>query len=213
MRILHVSDIHIRSLTRHDEIREVFASLAQQAKEQKIDHIFIGGDIYHTKTSGITSEYIDLFVWVLKLLVSVAPVHMILGNHDLNEKNKDRQDAVSPIVNALNDPNIHLYKESGVYNFAEGYNFCVFSIVDPENWKYVEPVEDEFNIFCYHGAILGAKLENDWELHKGLSLEMFQDGDLTLLGDIHKMQFLDYRDYEIEIDESELQNYPGAEIL
>lgn len=213
MRILHVSDIHIRSLTRHDEIREVFTALAKQAKEDNVEHIFVGGDLYHTKTSGISSEYIDLLVWWLNLLVSVAPVHIILGNHDLNEKNKDRTDAVSPIVNALNNPDIHLYKESGVYEFAPGYHFCVFSIVDPENWKYVEPVEGEFNIACFHGAVLGCKLENGWELHRGQSLEFFSDFDCTMLGDIHKMQFLDEREYEIEIEEDELKNYPDAVVL
>lgn len=213
MRILHVSDVHIRSLTRHDEQREVFTDLIRQAREDKVDHIFVGGDIYHSKTSGITAEYVEFMVWWLNSLAEVAPLHIILGNHDLNEKNKDRQDAVSPIVKAINNPRINLYKNSGVYNFAPGYNFCVFSIVDPENWNDVHPVPGEFNIFCFHGPVVGSTLENGWEVHKGLPLEFFNESDVTMLGDIHKLQFLDEREYEIEIDESELKNYPGAKIV
>lgn len=208
-----IADVHIRSLTRHDEIREVFEAFVKDCKKNQIDHIFIGGDIGHTKLSQYSGEYVELMVWLLNLLGNTAPTHIILGNHDLNEKNKTRQDVITPIVNAVKHPNVHLYKESGVYSITSGFNLCVFSIFDEENWGRVEPVDGDINIACYHGGVAGAKTETEWELHGGLDLEHFAEYDAVFLGDIHKMQFLDSRDYEIEIDEDDLKNYPGAIIL
>jgi len=90
---------------------------------------------------------------------------------------------------------------------------CVFSIFDEENWKNVEPVEGDINIACYHGGVSGARTETDWELTGGLELDHFAEYDATFLGDIHKFQWLDHRDFEIEIDEDELKDYPGAIVL
>ena len=59
MKIAHTADIHIRGLSRHDEYRQVLKSFADDCQDQKVDHIFIGGDIFHTKTSGISPEYIE----------------------------------------------------------------------------------------------------------------------------------------------------------
>lgn len=213
MRIAHLADIHIRGLSRHDEYREVFSEFVNDAERQKIDHIFVGGDIFHTKTSGISPEYIDFMRWWLLAMARVCPVHLTLGNHDGNLVNASRQDAVSPIVEALDDPRIFLYKKSGVYNFAPGYNWCVFSLFDTDSWGTVKPILGDINIACYHGPVWGAKTETDWEIEDGVQLEFFKEFDFALLGDIHKLQYLDFREVEIVIDENELHRYPGAEIL
>lgn len=211
------ADIHVRSLTRHDEIRVVFETFVNDVKKRDVNHIFIGGDLFHTKTSGLSSEYVDLMVWLFNLLGDTAETHIILGNHDLNERNKSRQDAISPIVNAINHPKVHLYKNSGVYKVDEldgkGVNLCVFSIFDEERWNEVEPIEGDVNIACYHGSVIGAKLEDGWELHGGVPLDMFQGYDAVFLGDIHKMQWLDYREHEFEIDECDLDQYPDAVVI
>jgi DNA repair exonuclease SbcCD ATPase subunit/DNA repair exonuclease SbcCD nuclease subunit len=196
VRIAHIADIHIRALSRHDEYRDTFRKFIDDCKSQNVTHIFVGGDIFHTKTTGISPEYIDLLTWWLTEMVKVAPVHMILGNHDGNLVNLSRQDAVSPIVDALAHPNVFLYKKSGVYNFAPGYNFCVFSLFDEEGYDSVKPVPGDINIACYHGAVWGSKTESDWAIEDGIAVPFFKDYDFTLLGDIHKRQFLAYRDYK-----------------
>lgn len=213
MRIAHLSDIHFRGRQRHDEYRAVFEEFAENAKLNKVDHIFVGGDIFHTKTMGISPEYIDVLTWWLKLLSSVAPLHLTLGNHDGNLVNSLRQDAVSPIVNALNHPNVFLYKDSGVYEFAPGYNWCVYSLFDVENWSAVKPVPGAVNIACYHGPVVGSRSETDWEIDSGMSVKDFEQYDLCMLGDIHRLQFLGTREVEIEIDEGDLEHYEGAQII
>lgn len=213
MRIGHLADIHIRGLSRHDEVREVFQAFALDAREQKVDHVFVGGDLFHTKTTGITPEYIDLMSWWVEELSTVGEVHLTLGNHDGNLTNFSRQDAVSPIVNALKNPKVHLYKQSGVYRFAPGFNWCIFSLFDEPGWPLVKPVPGDINIACYHGPVWGARTETDWKIEEGLRVEDFEAYDFTLLGDIHKMQYLDFRDVELTINEDELSQYPDAEVI
>ena len=127
-------DVQFRGLERHDEYMDVFNRLMIDANASNVDHIFIAGDIFHTKVSGITPEFIDILTnWLLKLSY-IAPVHMMLGNHDGNLVNASRQDAISPIVNAINSDRIKLYKKSGVFEFAPGYEWVVFSPFDVETW-------------------------------------------------------------------------------
>lgn len=205
-RIAHTADIHIRALSRHDEYRFVFQKFIDDCREQNVDHIFIGGDIFHTKTTGISPEYIDFLSWWLTEMSMVAPVHMILGNHDGNLVNTSRQDAVSPIVDALSNPKVHLYKQSGVYKIQDGINFCVFSLFDEPGWCNVKPVDGDTNIACYHGPVWGCKTESDWEVEEGIQVKFFDAYEFTFLGDIHKRQHLAYRDGK------PIMSYPGTMI-
>ena len=78
MRIAHTADIHWRGLSRHDEYREIFSAFIDDCRKNRVDHIFIGGDIFHTKTTGISPEYIDQLSWWLDSMSKVAPVHLTL---------------------------------------------------------------------------------------------------------------------------------------
>lgn len=213
VRILHIADIHVRGLQRHDEIRIVFEDILKQARKLNADHIFIAGDAWHTKLQGISPEAIDLFVWMFSSLAEIAELHIMVGNHDMLCSNLSRQDVLSPIINAMNNPKIHYYKYSGVYEFTPGYNFCVFSMFDEHNHDKIKPVPGMVNIACYHGSVYGATTEANWILESDVKTTFFEEYDVAILGDIHKTQFLDFRDVEIIIDESELSNYPMAEVI
>ena len=192
VKIAHISDIHFRSLKRHDEYKSVFNKLFLKLEKEKVDIIFIGGDIVHSKTQGITPEIIDLLNWWLTNLAKIAPTHIILGNHDGLILNKDRQDAITPIVKALNNPNIFLYKKSGVYySGVKNINWCVFSCFDEDNWEKVKPEKGNINIACFHGAVYKAKTDTEWELEGEVNASMFDDYDFGFLGDIHMLQYLD----------------------
>ena len=193
----HISDVHFRSLKRHNEYKIVFSEVFKKLKEiQELDAIFIGGDIVHSKTQGITPELIDVLNWWFTSLAKIAPTYVILGNHDGLILNEDRQDAITPIVNALDNKNIYLYKKSGVYplkvnNTGLPINWCIFSCFDEKNWKNVKPVKDEINIACFHGAVTGSKTDVDWELEGEVKSSFFDGYDFGFLGDIHKKQYLD----------------------
>lgn len=201
-RCLHMSDIHWRGLTRHEEYTEAFKNLIAQAKDLSPDVIFIGGDIVHSKTQGISPELIDCLNWWFTSLAEVCPVHVVLGNHDGLLMNKDRQDAITPIVKALGNPRIFLYKESGVYPTGiPGYNWCVFSCFDVEGWSAVKPVPGQVNIATFHGAVRGSLSDLDWAVEDEVDVDFFKDFDFAMLGDIHKFQFL---------NEQKTVAYPGS---
>ena len=211
-RCAHISDVHWRSLKRHDEYREVFTKIFSKLKNENLDAIFIGGDIVHSKTQGISPEIIENLIWWFNSLAEIAPVHVILGNHDGLILNEDRQDAITPIITAIDNSNITLYKSSGTYPVGiKGFNWCVFSCFDQKNWSKVKPVEDEINIACFHGAVMNSKTDTDWQLEGEVLLDFFNEYDFGFLGDIHKMQYLD-QDKRIAYPGSPIQQNYGEDI-
>ena len=99
----HFADVHWRGLTRHDEYRRAFSIAFDQLREEKVDAIFIVGDIVHSKTQGISPELINSLCWWFRGLADIAPTYITLGNHDGLILNKDREDAISPIIRATNN--------------------------------------------------------------------------------------------------------------
>jgi len=219
MRICHIADVHVRGLTRHDELKEVVEALVIDANNRGgVDHILIAGDTFHTKTQGITPEVVDFISWIFKKLLTIkcctpdkcVKVHITLGNHDFNQMNKSRKDIITSIVNLLNDDNIKMYRDSGVYQLSPGYNLCSFSLFDEQNWDVVKPVQNEVNIATYHGPVNGAQMETtDWKVDTGLDVEFFNDFDVTMLGDLHMHQYLGERK-TLSGDIRPYVGYPGS---
>jgi len=209
-----VSDIHWRGITRHDEYSQVFTELFRQLREEvKPDYILCGGDIFHTKTQGITPEVIDKITWMFNELASIAPVYSILGNHDGNLTNDNRQDTISPIVAAINNPRITLFKKSGNQIIPKtNINLCVLSCFDEAGWNNVQTDHDLINIAMFHGSVRGCATDSDWVMtHGEAEISMFERFDFALLGDIHKQQFLGYRSHDgITRDMKPWIGYPGS---
>lgn len=152
----------------------------------------IGGDVVHSKTQGISPELVDILVWWFSKMAEIAPTHIILGNHDGLITNKDRQDAISPLITALNNPRLKLYKKSGVYpTGVPGYNWCVLSCFDEEGWHDVKPVPGDINIALFHGAVRGSEIDSDYVIEGEVENNIFESFDFGFLGDIHKFQYLD----------------------
>lgn len=213
IRIAHISDIHFRGLSRHNEYIEYSERVFARLKEENIDLIWIGGDIAHSKVQGISPEFIKVVGWWFTEIAKIAPTHVMLGNHDGLVHNLDRLDAISPILDALNNKNIFLYKNSGVYT-AKTKNgevdFCVFSPFD-NDWDKAKPAEYRISIACYHGVVYGAKTDTDWVLNSGKPHTIFAEYDYAFLGDIHKMQDID-KEGRISYSGSYIQQNFGEEM-
>ena len=189
MRFAHIADTHIRNLKYHFEYREVFKQLYKSLKEEKVDCIVHCGDIAHTKTQ-ISPEFVDMCREFFENLAAIAPTYIILGNHDGNLRNDSRQDAISPIVKAINNPNLILLRNAGETKINSEFCLNVLSVFDEDNW--VSPTDpDAVNIALYHGAIDKSKTDSNWTLGGDHSIEIFDDFDFAFLGDIHKTQKLD----------------------
>lgn len=189
-RIAHISDTHIRNLKYHEEYRHVFKQIYDSLKQEQPDYIVHTGDLAHTKTQ-LSPEYFEMASNFLKNLSDIAPTIMILGNHDGNLKNGDRQDAVTPIIEALQHPNLTLLKNSGEYSPEAGLTFNVLSVFDRDNWQ--KPSNNSsINIALYHGAIMGSQVASGFGLDHGEDdVSIFSDFDYAMLGDIHRTQNLD----------------------
>ena len=203
MKFAHIADTHIRNLKYQKEYRTVFAKLYEILKEEKVDYIVHCGDIAHTKTQ-ISPEFVELCSDFFRNLESIAPTYIILGNHDGNLRNSNRQDALTPIVEALNLPNLHLLKKAGEVNLKDGFCLNVLSVFDEDNW--VDPTNDEsVNIAVYHGSIAGVETDTGWVMDYGdHAPEIFKNHDFAFLGDIHKTNQI--------IDTGGRVRYPGSTV-
>ena len=74
---------------------------------------------------------------------------------------------------------------------CRGFDWCVFSCFDEENWVNLKPDPSDINIALFHGAVRGSLTDIDWQLGGEVNLGFFKEYDFALLGDIHKRQFLD----------------------
>ena len=189
MKFAHIADTHIRNLKFHYEYNEVFKQLYASLKKEKVDYIIHCGDIAHTKTQ-ISPEFVDMAREFFTQLAKIAPTYIILGNHDGNLKNGNRQDAISPIVKALDNDRIVLLKQAGEHALKGGFCLNVLSVFDEENW--IDPTDkNAVNIALYHGAIDRAKTDLNWTLGGDHDITIFDNFDFAFLGDIHKTQILD----------------------
>lgn len=205
-KIYHIADVHIRNLKRHQEYRIVFNRAVELIKKSltENDIIFLGGDIVHAKTD-MTPELIQAVQEFFKQFADIAPTILITGNHDCNLNNKSRLDALTPIVNALNHPNLHYLKDSDIYEIADKH-FVVMSVFDkPKDFIRANSFTADYKIALHHGAVnnavtdIGFRLQNDH-----VDIDLFEGYELVLLGDIHKpAQYL---------NDSKTIAYPGSTI-
>lgn len=191
-KIYHVSDQHIRLFKRHKEYELVFKRLFKYIEETKDENsvIFLGGDLVHSKTD-MSPEMFALASRFLKNCADLCPTVLICGNHDTNLSNSHRLDALTPIVNSLNHPNLHYWKDSGVYKL-NGVHFSVFSVFGSvEDWVLAKDIKGKYKIALHHGAVNGASTDIDHTIENTfVGVDKFDGFDLGLLGDVHKFQFL-----------------------
>ena len=192
-KIFHVADVHIRNVNRHKEYVHVFKQLYTYIKKNRTKNsiIYLAGDIVHAKTD-MSPELVYQVSDFFKKLADLAPTLLITGNHDCNLNNSNRLDALSPIVKALNHPDLHYLKDNDVYCISN-IHFNVMSVFEkPVNYIKASDFEGDIKIALHHGAVnsavtdIGFRISNDH-----VTADLFKGHDLTLLGDIHKpAQFL-----------------------
>ena len=194
--VIHIADVHIRNFKRHDEYESVFNRVYDYCRDQvqkdKNTIIYLAGDIVHAKTD-MSPELIVITRNFFVNLAEIAPVLLISGNHDRSLNNRNRLDALTPIVDSLNVPDFFYLKETGVYTFG-GVHFILNAIQDdPDNFIMAEDVvADGIRVVLYHGAIDKADIGSGHLIRNNrLSVEKFKGFDVGMFGDIHSFQYLD----------------------
>lgn len=192
MKIAQISDVHIRLKERHQEYIEVFDRLYFELIKQKPDRILLTGDIVHSKIT-LSPELVSLTVDFFTNLQNIAPVDMIVGNHDMNMSNTERMDALSPLVEASQGKHgINYMLDTGMYEFGD-ITYGVYSLLDGGDiqLRKKDKKDGMTYIALYHGVVSGVKLDNDYVFSdSSTSLATFNNFDFVMLGDIHRRQFL-----------------------
>jgi len=121
------------------------------------------------------------------------PTIVILGNHDMNLNNTHREDALSPVLDMIKNPNIHFIKQNGLFEFA-GITWNHMAVdIEPKHYINANSFNSEYRkIALHHGAVHSAKTDIGYEIsNEHVTTDLFAGHDMTLLGDIHKpAQFL-----------------------
>lgn len=207
-KVYHISDLHFRLYQRHKEFNKVLQSfieyVAENADEDSV--IFIGGDVVHSKTE-MSPELFQVVSRFIKGCADVCTTVLIPGNHDGNLSNSNRLDALTPIVEALDHPNLHFWKDSGVYKLKD-VTFSHFGIFDSsDNWVLAKDIKEDFKVALHHGPIIGARTDLITIQH-GANPTIFDGFNAVLCGDIHLSQIVqEYDETVINVKNSEVQKY------
>ena len=191
-RIIHIADLHIRTIQLHDLYKTQFEQLLIELTVELSDvnhdetRIVIAGDIAHQKIN-ISNEQLMLTSWFIKSLTELGQVVIIPGNHDFLENNTQRLDSISPVVDLLDNSNIRYYKDSGVYK-DENINWVVYSLYQHNVRPEFSIEEGQLNVGLFHGPIQGMSTDLGYEFEDAYDRLNFVGLDLLLCGDIHKRQ-------------------------
>ena len=234
MRIAHISDVHIRFGSRHEEYKLVFERLYKNLKESSPDRIVVTGDIMHQKVS-LSPASVVLMSDFLINLSKIAPTDVIAGNHDMNMKQTGQGDVVSPLYylsKFLGNNVVHLiteenkttidYSQNHVFYYSDSLfvdvddklTYGIFSCKDQEILKLNNKLKDRIYVALWHGALYGARMDNGYENINQASWKksVFKNFDIVMMGDFHEHQtFENWREIEVSVDEIEKYTNKGWE--
>ena len=181
-KLVHFSDLHIRLFKDHELYRSILNDMFNQFKEISPDRIVFTGDLVHSKNQ-MTPELIEFVAWTLTECSKIAKTVLIIGNHDFLENNMSRLDALTPIIDSLQDENIVYLKNRGVYE-DQNIDWVVYSLMDHNIPPDIEK-SDRVKIGLFHGPVQGLTTDI---FDTGFESDKFEGCDLVLCGDIHKRQ-------------------------
>jgi DNA repair exonuclease SbcCD ATPase subunit len=190
--VYHLADLHIRNLKRHKEYRKVLNQFLKNVKKDKLKDaiIYLGGDIAHAKTE-MSPELVREISWFLNECAKLHPTFVITGNHDCNMNNPSRLDVLTPIVENLNNSNVHYLRDTDVHqigNLTVGV-FSIFS--NKDEWPKGMDIVGENKICFFHGPVDKSTTDVGYNVSsKNFTVDMFDGYDIAMLGDIHKRQIV-----------------------
>lgn len=186
MKFIHIADLHLdtplvslknnRNLIkkRRAEHKQVWKEVIELAKSEKVDFLFVSGDVFEHKY--VEKSTIDYLISSLELIPEVK-VLIAPGNHDPNIKNSPYRTYQWPENVTIFDGTIRKISIGDVDIY--GFGFEDFELTENKmaNFKVDDP--DRINVLVTHGTLNGKSRYND--LNSG-DLNQF---DYVALGHIH----------------------------
>jgi len=202
-KLYHCADIHIRLYQRHEEYREQITKFLTGVKEHMEENslnrdevrIAIVGDVVHSKNQ-MTPELIDIVTWFFNGCCDICDTVVILGNHDFLANNMDRMDALTPIINTMNDTRLKFLKHTGCYE-DDNLVWCVYGHMEGSKRPEIDEArtkhgEDKTYVGLYHDPLVGLKTNIGFAFEDGQDISIFDGCDMVLCGDIHLYQVMEY---------------------
>jgi DNA repair exonuclease SbcCD nuclease subunit len=190
-KLVHFSDLHVKLFKDHEQYRKILENAIEQWKKLKPCRIVFTGDLVHSKNQ-MTPELIEFVAWILTECANIAKTIIIPGNHDFLVNNIDRLDALSPIIDSLNNKNIVYYKDRGVYE-DDNVSWCVYS----QYQGNIPPDISEskgIRVGLFHGPIQGMTTDLGYDFgDHAYDTEKFDGLEIVLCGDIHKRQEFSFK--------------------
>ena len=190
-KLIHFSDLHVKLFKDHEQYRKILQNAIEQWKELKPDRIVFTGDLVHSKNQ-MTPELIEFVAWILTECANIAKTIIIPGNHDFLVNNIERLDALSPIIDSLNNKNIVYYKDRGVYE-DDNVSWCVYSQYQGNIPPDISEAKG-IKVGLFHGPIQGMTTDLGYDFgDHAYDTEKFDGLDIVLCGDIHKRQEFSFK--------------------
>lgn len=187
-KIIILSDLHLKNHVRHDEYLIYFKYIQDILERICPDYVIFCGDLFHSKTtlSPDSYQYAYQFLRILGICTNTQVV-VLAGNHDMNEKNLDKLDAISPLFEHLDSKQYHYYKEAKDEYFDQNIRIRPYPLSDKLNWRFDRPenYENDILLGIYHGPLNGVKTDLGFVFTEGRDVSEFEACDYLFCGDIH----------------------------
>ena len=189
--IFHISDIHI-DIERIKNLQNSFDKLINDIILKGVSEsiLVIVGDIFENKTI-LTQSEIGIFDNMMNLLnINSIKTIIVVGNHDFNINLESQSNKMVLDILTQSYNNITCLTYTQVYTVPDtNIEFHLYSIVDGKIPEYKE--NNNIKIALLHDSVNGAKYDNGVKISGcKFNINDFKNYDYTLLGDIHKPQFL-----------------------
>jgi DNA repair exonuclease SbcCD ATPase subunit/DNA repair exonuclease SbcCD nuclease subunit len=193
-RIYHLADLHITAnperKEEYEKVLERTIEIIKNDKKEKI--VVIVGDLFHEKTKPYQEANVMARNF-MKKLGEICEIVIIAGNHDISINNENRTDSIEATLCNLTTKNkINYLTENKIYKIC-GINFGLTKMMDTIVTKIEHKKEGELYVGLYHGTLYKSKTDDGYEFEDDDKIKAsdFKEYDITLLGDIHKKQFMD----------------------
>jgi DNA repair exonuclease SbcCD ATPase subunit/DNA repair exonuclease SbcCD nuclease subunit len=214
IKILHISDIHIRNNERFDEYEEIFNKLYLKIEEEKPEIIVIAGDLFDNFIE-ISNEAKVFASDFLTKLSTYAEIRIVHGNHDLRKKALTRVNSVLALVKILKNKKIVYFKDCDFYNDKIFKQIIwvnhPYGTKNNNPWRNIIHIKDESKIYIslFHDPVYGCKtaIGEIFDKPDNIPTSEFDNSDYVMLGDIHLIQY--FRNKQIAYAGSLIQQNHG----
>ena len=194
--IVHISDVHIRPLKRHEEYKYIFEELYESVRKVRGKILMvITGDLLHEKDHLTPENILLIRDYLINKMNTICVATIIIpGNHDIIERNYDRQENLQAVLHELK--NTIYINETGVFQYNNIF-FCHTSRKEKDvlTFAMTQAMTGEnagTSIALYHGMVQAPEVLSfsHYMPEDAFSIDDFKGYDCVLLGDIHKHQYL-----------------------